>query len=96
MGYEAAFGSATDFPILPERFLPVGGGTITFAEVDSVTFPALPATGQFALDRAGNPVAAKAHTFQRSVNPLGVIFGTPTLTDVVPSWVGVRSTITRA
>jgi hypothetical protein len=51
---------------MPARFLAVGGGTLTFAGVDSWTYPALPTDGEFALYRdgsTGRPVVQGGQTW---------------------------------
>ena len=49
----AALGIVTPDYIVPAPFLFVGGGTLDFAGVDSVTYPALPSDGVRSLNRDG-------------------------------------------
>lgn len=85
-----ALRSIADYPSLPERFLPIGGGTIRIEGVDTVDFPALPTNGFQALDRHGNVVRAEVRSFVRSINPFNVTFPEPQLHEVFPSMVHVR------
>lgn len=85
-----ALRSYADFPSLPERFLPVGGGTIRIEGVDAVDFPALPTNGFQALDREGRTVRAEVRAFVRSINPFNVVFPEPQLHEVIPTTVSAR------
>jgi len=49
----AALGIVTPDYVIPNGFIPVGGGTINYAGVDQVTFGPLPTDGVTAIDRTG-------------------------------------------
>jgi len=85
-----ALRSYADYPSLPDRFLPVGGGTIRIEGVDVVDFPALPTNGFQALDREGQTVRAEVHSFVRAINPFNVVFPEPQLREVIPTPVRTR------
>ena len=90
VGTGFALRSYADYPSLPDRFLPVGGGTIRIEGVDVVDFPPLPTNGFQALDRDGRTVRAEVRSFVRTVNPFGVTFPEPQLHEVIPTSVWVR------
>lgn len=90
IGTGYALRAIADYPSLPPRFLPVGGGTIRIEGVDAVDFPALPTTGFQALDRSGHVVRAQVRTFVRSINPFSLSFPEPQLNEVIPEGVFAR------
>ena len=51
-----------DFTI-PAGFIPIGGGTLNYANVDQIQLPAVPTDGATAIDRNGTHVAATATNF---------------------------------
>ena len=59
----AALGLVAPDYVIPNNFLPIGGGTINYAGFDSVTYPSLPTDGANALSRTGIPVANRAANF---------------------------------
>lgn len=83
--------SISDYPSLPVRFLPTGGGTITVEDADTLVFPPLPLDGVHAVDRDGKVVRAEVRNFVRSINPFGITFPEPQLHEVIPPTVDARS-----
>lgn len=83
--------SISDYPSLPDRFLPIGGGTITFEDADTIVFPPLPLDGVHAVDREGKVVRAEVRNFVRGINPFGITFPEPQLYEVIPPTVDARS-----
>ena len=59
----AALGLVTPDFIIPNGFLPVGGGTLNYAGVDQIAFGALPTDGATAIDRSGAHVPATPKNF---------------------------------
>lgn len=59
----AALGIVTPDYTIPANFLPIGGGTINFAGVDTFAFGPLPTDGVMALARAGVPMQNLATNF---------------------------------
>jgi hypothetical protein len=65
-GYLAAPSYATEFKtvapdyVVPDRFLPTDGGTVSFAGVDQMTYAALPRDGFSALHRTGATIRDNA------------------------------------
>jgi hypothetical protein len=53
---------APDF-IVPDNFVPIGGGAVNFANVDIVNFSALPTDGTTSIDRNGVPQANSPRNF---------------------------------
>ena len=58
----AALGLVTPNYTIPNAFLPLANGTVTYAGVDQVTYASLPTNGN-AIDRSGNPIANLATNF---------------------------------
>lgn len=58
----AALGLVAPDYTIPNGFLPLANGTISYAGVDQVTYASLPANGN-AIDRNGNPIANLATNF---------------------------------
>jgi hypothetical protein len=61
-GFAALNLIAPDY-VVPNGFLSSAGGTLNYAGVDQVTYPALPTDGSTALNRAGAPTPAVATNF---------------------------------
>jgi len=59
----AALGIVTPDFVVPNGFIPIGGGTLNYASVDSVTFAALPTDGVTAIDRNGTRIQNLATNF---------------------------------
>jgi hypothetical protein len=59
----AALGIVTPDFVVPNGFLPIAGGTVSYAGVDSVTFPSLPTDGVTAINRNGTMVQNLATNF---------------------------------
>jgi len=59
----AALGIVTPDFVVPNGFIPIGGGTLNYASVDSVTFAALPTDGLTAIDRNGTRIQNLATNF---------------------------------
>ena len=59
----AALGIVTPDFTVQNGFLPTGGGTLSYAGVDSVTFGALPTDGVTAINRNGQPIQNLATNF---------------------------------
>ena len=59
----AALGIVTPDFVVPNGFLPMGGGTLSYAGVDSVNFGALPTDGVKAINRNGTPIQNLATNF---------------------------------
>jgi hypothetical protein len=60
----AALGLVTPDYIVPNGFIPVGGGKLDYASgTDEITFAALPTDGGTAIDRNGTPVPATPRNF---------------------------------
>jgi hypothetical protein len=59
----AALGMVTPDFVVPNGFLPVGGGTLNYAGVDSISFGALPTDGVTAINRSGAPIQNLATNF---------------------------------
>jgi hypothetical protein len=59
----AALGLVTPDYTVPNGFLPINGGTVNYAGVDSVTFPSLPTDGVTAINRNGTMVQNLATNF---------------------------------
>jgi hypothetical protein len=59
----AALGIVTPDYVVPNGFVPVGGGTINYAGVDQVTFGPLPTDGVTAIDRNGAKIPNVATNF---------------------------------
>jgi hypothetical protein len=60
----AALGLVTPDYMIPAQFIPVGGGTLNYANgTDQITLPPLPTDGATAIDRNGNPVPATPRNF---------------------------------
>ena len=59
----ATLGLVTPDFVVPNGFLPTGGGTLNYAEVESVTFGALPTDGVHAIDRNGAEIQNLATNF---------------------------------
>jgi len=59
----AALGIVTPDFVVPNGFLPTGGGTLNYAGVDSVTFGALPTDGVHAINRSGAMIQNLATNF---------------------------------
>ena len=59
----AALGLVTPDFVVPDGFLPIGGGTLNYADVDSVTFAALPTDGVGAINRNGAVIRNLATNF---------------------------------
>ena len=59
----ADLGLVTPDYIIPSGFLPVGGGTVSFPGMDSLTFGALPTNGTQSRDGSGNVIAASPSNF---------------------------------
>ena len=49
----AALGLVTPDYVMPNGFLPTGGGSVDFAGVDQLAFPSLPTDGESSIDRTG-------------------------------------------
>ena len=60
---------APDYTI-PARFIPTEGGTLNFANVDTMTLPPLPNDGVTAINRNGTPVAATPKNFANATATL--------------------------
>jgi hypothetical protein len=69
----ANLGIVTPDYIIPDGFIPVGGGTINYAGVDSVTFSALPANGS-AINRSGGSVTPAPTNFSGQTGTLQASF----------------------
>src|SRR5882672_9495573 len=60
----AALGLVAPDYTIPDGFIPVGGGTLNYANgIDQIPLPAMPTDGATAIDRNGNPVAATPTNF---------------------------------
>ena len=59
----AALGIVTPDFVVPNGFLPIGGGTINYADVDLVTYSALPTDGVSAVSRFGAVFQNRATNF---------------------------------
>ena len=59
----AALGIVTPDFVVPNGFLPTGGGTLNYAGVDTVAFGALPTDGVKAINRSGTPIQNLATNF---------------------------------
>jgi hypothetical protein len=59
----AALGILAPDYVIPNGFLPLTGGSVDFAGIDSVSYAALPSDGTTALDRNGTPVPNRATNF---------------------------------
>jgi len=59
----AALGIVTPDFVVPNGFLPIGGGTLNYAGVDSMTFAALPTDGVTAINRNGQMIQNLATNF---------------------------------
>jgi len=59
----AALGIVTPDYVIPNGFIPVGGGTINYAGVDQVTFGPLPTDGVTAINRGGGMIPNSATNF---------------------------------
>ena len=59
----AALGIVTPDFVVPNGFLPTGGGTLNYAGVDTVAFGALPTDGVKAINRNGTPIQNLATNF---------------------------------
>ena len=59
----ADLGLVTPDFVVPNGFLPTGGGTLNYAGVDSVTFGALPTDGVHAINRSGAMIQNLATNF---------------------------------
>jgi hypothetical protein len=73
----AALGLVTPDYVVPNGFLPTGGGTIDFAGADAVTYGSLPVDGVSAIDRNGAIVRNVATNFagtSASVGPPAIAF----------------------
>lgn len=82
----AALGIVTPDYIVPAPFLFPGGGTLNYAGVDIVTYPALPADGLTSLNRLGATSMNSPTNFAGQTGSIGppappppVIAGVPTL-----------------
>ena len=74
----ASLGIVTPDYVVPNGFLFLPGGTITWADIyDSVVYNALPADGIHAIDRNGNIVASA---------PTNFAFGTGAIVDCMFNW----------
>lgn len=58
--------------IVPNGFLFIPGGTITYVFADQVTYSALPTDGNHAIDRFGNIVIASPTNFAGATSPVNV------------------------
>jgi hypothetical protein len=67
--FAAAAGVTPDY-VVPAPFLFPGGGTVDYAGVDQVTYPALPGDGHSSLDRSGVAAAATPTNFAGEVGVL--------------------------
>jgi len=67
--FAAAAGVTPDY-VVPAPFLFPGGGTVDYAGVDQVTYPALPGDGRSSLDRSGVAAAATPTNFAGQVGSL--------------------------
>jgi hypothetical protein len=68
-GFAALSGVTPDYTV-PAPFLFPGGGTLDYAGVDQVTYPALPADGRNSVDRTGSVAAATPTNFAGQVGIL--------------------------
>jgi len=59
----AALGFVTPDYTIPNGFIPRGGGSLNYANVDAIPLPALPTDGATAIDRNGTHVAATPTNF---------------------------------
>ena len=59
----AALGLVTPNYTVPNGFLPLGGGTLSFAGVDQVIYTSLPSDGASAIDRSGTVISNVATNF---------------------------------
>jgi hypothetical protein len=84
----AALGIVTPDYIVPAPFLFPGGGTLDFAAVDSLTYPALPADGVSSLDRSGTTGVNSPTNYAGETGSIGppappappaAVFGIPAL-----------------
>ena len=67
----AALNLVTPDYTIPAGFIPIGGGTLSYASgVDSIALPALPTDGATAIDRNGNHVAATPKNFADATTTL--------------------------
>jgi hypothetical protein len=62
----AALGLVAPDYTIPNGFIPRSGGTLNYANVDTIALPALPADGATAIDRTGMPVPATPKNFAGS------------------------------
>lgn len=68
-GFAAAAGVTPDF-IVPDGFLFTGGGSLNFANVDFVSYPALPSGGTQSVDRLGSAQTATPRNFAGATGSL--------------------------
>jgi len=67
----AALGIITPDYVVPNNFIPIGGGSVNFADVDVVTFSALPTDGTSAISRFGAVVPNLATNFAGETASVG-------------------------
>jgi len=66
----AALNLVTPDYMIPAGFIPVGGGTLNYSNVDQIALPALPTDGATAVDRNGSSVPATPKNFNGDMKPL--------------------------
>jgi hypothetical protein len=59
----AALGIVTPDYVIPDGFLPIGGGTLNYADIDPVPYGALPTDGVTAISRSGTMIPNLATNF---------------------------------
>jgi len=78
----AALGIVTPDYTMPNGFLPIGGGTLNYANVDSVTFGPLPTDGVHAINRGGTMIQNLATNF--SGQSASVAAAAPPPANIIP------------
>ncbi|HET7032883.1 MAG TPA: hypothetical protein VFJ48_07135, partial [Casimicrobiaceae bacterium] len=79
----AALGIVTPDYTVSNGFLPTNGGTVSYAGVDSVTFPSLPTDGVTAINRSGQPIPNVATNFAGQTGSVTAA-AAPPATTIIP------------
>ena len=81
----AALGVVAPDYVMPSHFLFPGGGTINYAGVDSITYPALPSDGIGSLSRTGATGVNSPTNYAGQTGSISVEPPAPPLTKTIPA-----------
>lgn len=92
-GFAAAAGVTPDYTV-PAPFLFPGGGTVDYAGVDQVTYPALPADGRSSVGRSGVAAPATPTNFAGQTGTLAPPPPPAAIAPGVPAWSPLTGALT--